>query len=364
MKMTELPIWPRILAAKPSGSKAAKPSNILRAVIAAGGLKTAGPTTHYFFNHNDPRRLICSGLEAVDHRISGRLDGAARWTQASPLHRSNRWTQPERDRRRAKHDKAFARILKRRADEAALVRALVLHIADRWHNYIAAMVTSKYAGITWGRGTRENVEWDRYAKSYKFPCKYSDAGAGLMDDGRVVLSPVRGNEVFLPALPKSLVKAWDRHAAHPVGLFAVPVKGQPGVVACMSARSGDKKWHVAGFAVAGHRVPECVARGTITMADIQAEANSESQRIMIERFGYDRYLSESGAVAIQEDEFGRLYELPGGHKLARLLNSTANDDGTINEYFLPVPREMQTAHQAVAWSFGMTVEQYQPALQS
>jgi hypothetical protein len=458
------------VAAKPRNCKAEKPVNILRAVIAAGGLKQAGPrgrldldvidqarrdaalekpllgqvlvtldesyygplsaARHYGWALLDPplkeaadpaddtvgkpgtcwitwrwRAAECvatarqkiadaerslvrgSGIaRALYERDGGdelvrRIDAArelvssitragARW-----LPRSKRWSPDQREDRRAAKDKVFARQLKRRRAQAARLAAreaaqkqhlrnLVLHIADRWHHTERRLYTSKYADITWGRGVRQNLEWDRYAKSYKFPCKYRDAGAGLMDDGRVVLSPVSGHEIFLPPIPPAMRRAWAQSEPHPVGLFAVPVKGQAGVFACMTARSGDTKWSVAGFCVAGHRVPECVARGMITLADITAEANAETQRIMIERFGYGRYLSESGATEIQSDDFGRLYELPGGTKLARLLNSTPNADGTVNEYFLPVPSTVKTAHEAVAWSFGLTTETYRPAVQS
>lgn len=375
MKTIELPIWGRIAALKPYKSSAKTPRGVLRAVKASGAHMLSGPTTARL-PRKYPDGVLVSRLALTDRYASGEPELPPRQAVCEHILRSRLWTQDERDERRAAHDPVFGREFRRlraakaeaaakAATKAARTRAVVLHIAECWHHTVRPLWTSKYAGVLWGRGPFENVEWNRYSKRYKFPCKYMDAGAIEEVDGRIILSPTRGNTVVLPLIPAGLAKRIDLSAPHPVGLFAVSVDGQPGVVACMAASHGDKKWHVAGFAVAGHLVPECVARGSITLADIQSEQNAETQRIMIERFGFDRYLAESGAVPVQEDEFGRLYELPGGAvKLARLLNSTPNPDGSVNEYFLPVPSSMQTAHEAVAWSFGCTVDEYQPALQS
>lgn len=385
-----LAIARRLAAA--AGSTATTPRGIIRAALAS--------------------RRECKEAYAkqIPTRFRKFAAGVPMYSYERPLpKRRATLTADQRDDRRAKADPAFAKSLKKiraaKAAEKAKVaakltrnRALVMTIASRYHHTVKRLFSSQYADILHKHGITENVEWDRYSKKYKYPCKYSDAGAAMHPDGSIGIYPVKGDTITLPALPAKLAAAADLKAALPVGLLGVPVTGQPGVIACMGVEdykvtlTGKKhplhrglwifpaannfasnrrkvtftrqRWVAVGFAVAGHQVPACVATGTITLADIAAERSIEAQRIMIERMGYDKYLAESGAVAEQEDEFGRLYSVPGGLKIARLLNSTANEDGTVNEYFLPVPRSMKTAHEAVAWSFGCTTETYRPMIQS
>jgi hypothetical protein len=131
----------------------------------------------------------------------------------------------------------------------------------------------------------------------------------------------------------------------------------------MSPDADSDKWIIAGFCVAGHLVPECVARGTTTLADIKAEKNAESKRVMIERYGVDKYVRESGMTPISTDDWGTLYDL-GTHRVVRLLNSTLEPDGSAREYFRAVPSSCQTAREAVAWTFGLPEPEYAPAVMS
>ena len=50
--------------------------------------------------------------------------------------------------------------------------------------------------------------------------------------------------------------------------------------------------------------------------------------------------------------------------MVKVVNSTPEPDGSFKDYFLRVPPDMQTAHQAVAWTFDKTVATYQPVLQT
>jgi len=105
----------------------------------------------------------------------------------------------------------------------------------------------------------------------------------------------------------------------------------------------------------------------ITLAHIQTEANAEVRRVMLDRFGFDRYLSKSGAVPVHADDCGTLYRIDlGGETLAMVsvLNSTPEADGTPKRYVIPVDPACQTARAAVASSFGLTATQYQPSQES
>jgi hypothetical protein len=94
-----------------------------------------------------------------------------------------------------------------------------------------------------------------------------------------------------------------------------------------------------------------------------------------ERYGQSRYLLDSGARRLAEDEFGALYrtEIPGDEPLVmvKVLNSTPEADGSSKPYFLRVHPEMRlltsdglgdpqraTPLNAIASTFGMTGEQY------
>lgn len=95
------------------------------------------------------------------------------------------------------------------------------------------------------------------------------------------------------------------------------------------------------------------------------ERNRELQRVMLERFGYDRFILELGAVPVQADAFGALYRILRPHRepfvLVHVTNTTPEPDGTRKRYFLRVPPNMKTAHEAVAWTFGMRQAGYGPS---
>jgi hypothetical protein len=103
----------------------------------------------------------------------------------------------------------------------------------------------------------------------------------------------------------------------------------------------------------------------ISTQKIESEQNAEVRRILIERFGFDRYLREGGLKLVQQDDFGRLFrrEYSDGEPaiaMVEVVNSTAEPDGTHRKYVLPVRSTVRTAHEAVASSFGLTVKEYAP----
>lgn len=107
-----------------------------------------------------------------------------------------------------------------------------------------------------------------------------------------------------------------------------------------------------------------IAPETLTVEEIESEINLEVRRVMLERFGIGRYLVESQADILNEDEYGTLYRkrIAGDEPLVmvRVKNSTAEPDGSFREYFLRVPPFMRTAKEAVAWTFDFREDQYQP----
>ncbi|MFE9664017.1 DUF6745 domain-containing protein [Streptomyces sp. NPDC005955] len=102
----------------------------------------------------------------------------------------------------------------------------------------------------------------------------------------------------------------------------------------------------------------------LTPQRIREEENAELRRVMLEHFGYDRYLAESGAVPLHQDETGRLWRVPLPDDedlvMVEVVNSTPEPDGTSRTYWLRVPPTVTTARAGVAWTFGLTEEEYAP----
>lgn len=163
-------------------------------------------------------------------------------------------------------------------------------------------------------------------------------------------------------------------------------------------------WH-------GVRVPKQVIEtpSTMTVAQIEGEANAEIRRVMLERYGAGKFLLDSGAKEVARDEFGVLYSraIPGEPEpltMVRVLNSTPEVEGEMSTdearaifgkmnrafrrfrgdktrrwkaYFLRVhpdcrpllenglgdPQE-RTAHNAVASTFGLRGDQYWPEIET
>jgi hypothetical protein len=106
----------------------------------------------------------------------------------------------------------------------------------------------------------------------------------------------------------------------------------------------------------------------LTVARIQAETNAEVRRVMLEFFGFDRYLRECDAKKVHSDETGILWrvDLPNDEPLVmvEVVNATPEPDGSRRTYFLRVPPNIRTARAGVAWTFGLTEEEYSPLHQT
>jgi hypothetical protein len=106
----------------------------------------------------------------------------------------------------------------------------------------------------------------------------------------------------------------------------------------------------------------------ITLDNIKTEENSEVRRILIERYGTSRYLMDSNAQIIHTSGNNILYrqEIMGDEPIVmvRVLNSTPEPNGEVKSYFLRVPPDIADADAAVAWTFGMSKDEYRPQIES
>jgi hypothetical protein len=119
---------------------------------------------------------------------------------------------------------------------------------------------------------------------------------------------------------------------------------------------GFYAWHGVQVSERVILVPE-----TLTREDFLKAPDVEVRRVIQECMG-SRFVSELGGQVIDAGERGTLYEvaLPDDpEEVARYVQ--VQDTSTTRQYFLRVPPTVQTATEAVAWSFQVAAEEYGPA---
>lgn len=121
-------------------------------------------------------------------------------------------------------------------------------------------------------------------------------------------------------------------------------------------------WSV--WAWKGVEVPRRIIEqpGEITLEAIDAEANVQVRRCMIEIMTPARYVALGGAARIAEDETGVLWRkiwfATDAWAAVEVINATPEADGTRRHFFLQVPAHMRTAREAVAWTYGLGTKTY------
>lgn len=121
----------------------------------------------------------------------------------------------------------------------------------------------------------------------------------------------------------------------------------------------------------GARVPQHVvmAPEEIQQSELLHPENSDSwvRHSLLDRYGIGRFMREFCAAPVQTDATGELFSIPLGDEqlvAVRVTNATPEPDGSRKVYFLRVPPDVTSARQGVAWTFGMTAEQYSPSGES
>jgi hypothetical protein len=268
-----------------------------------------------------------------------------------------------REARRAIEDRRFARQCRRRQREARML----LHIARRYHHTVSALWASQFADVEIGTGSVVR-EWPYRGRSRGYCREYHTAGIRIDRAAprarQIVICDSRSRIIRLPAVPVALARAWSAEAPHPVGLLAART-ADPDIVACWAPIDG--RWGVIALACRGVAIPQTVAAGSYTAADVLAEANSQVRAVMTARYpgGAERLIADLGLEPLQQDDFGRLYQLPGGRQgIVQVTDATPGPDGTHRVHWLCVPPTMRTARDAVAWTFDVEPEAYAPQLEA
>ncbi|MFE6061001.1 DUF6745 domain-containing protein [Streptomyces sp. NPDC056431] len=124
------------------------------------------------------------------------------------------------------------------------------------------------------------------------------------------------------------------------------------------------------YAWRGMTVPADFLAGLagLTPERIRQEENAELRRVMLEYYGYDRYLAASGARHEHRDETGVLWRIELADDedvvMVEVVNSTPEPDGSHRTYWLRVPPTTRTAREGVAWTFGLHPDGYEPLVQT
>lgn len=124
------------------------------------------------------------------------------------------------------------------------------------------------------------------------------------------------------------------------------------------------------YAIHGNAVSErlVVRPEAATLEDLPLDSDLEVLHATIEMLGPERFLATAKAELVQEDDFGRLHQIQFYDYeplfMVEVINATPDPDGSVRHHLLRVPPEIESAHEAVAWSFSSRAKDYGPAVQT
>ncbi len=130
-------------------------------------------------------------------------------------------------------------------------------------------------------------------------------------------------------------------------------------------RDGFRIYANEGRSVPGWTIEE---PEKITVDHVLQAADFEMRRFLLERMTAEKFIRQGGAQAVAEDRFGVLWKrmlAPDDlWSAVEVVNGTPEKDGSYRHFFLQVPPEIKTARGAVAWTYGLTAEDYSPQLRT
>jgi hypothetical protein len=126
-------------------------------------------------------------------------------------------------------------------------------------------------------------------------------------------------------------------------------------------------YRLSGMIIEGRYIEDCQS---LTVSVIESERNVELRRSLIELYGEERYLKDSGACVVSVGRNGaRLWSRSSQFdsspfQMVEVINSTPEADGTSKHYFIRVPPTVTSADEAVAWTWTMTADVYEPSVET
>jgi hypothetical protein len=99
----------------------------------------------------------------------------------------------------------------------------------------------------------------------------------------------------------------------------------------------------------------------VTREDWLQEYDLEVRRVIQERLGNDRFVELVGGRCIDTGTRGNLIEVDLGNDPEGTAHYVqVKDASTQHQYYLRVPPSIRQADEAVAWTFGLDEQDYQP----
>ncbi len=114
----------------------------------------------------------------------------------------------------------------------------------------------------------------------------------------------------------------------------------------------------------GVRIPSWMIedKEMITVGLVNRERDPVLRRCMIDIMTPAKYIGASDAVCISRDDAGSLWVKTWQHwdswAAVEVVNGSPEPDGSYRHYVLQVPPTMRTAREAVAWTYGLTEQEY------
>lgn len=105
---------------------------------------------------------------------------------------------------------------------------------------------------------------------------------------------------------------------------------------------------------------------SLTLQEVLAHVNTEVRFVGMKIVGMDKVMNDKKTKIIHRDEQkGQvLFQIKGIFQdpvcYVKVVNSTQEPDGTFKDYYLCVPPDVKTCKQAVAWTFRLEEQEYQP----
>ncbi|MEE8434284.1 MAG: hypothetical protein V3S64_05800 [bacterium] len=118
----------------------------------------------------------------------------------------------------------------------------------------------------------------------------------------------------------------------------------------------------------GLYVPPEMMEAPVTLKAIREMESIEYQRVLIDRYGLERYFEDSGAREVARDAQGVLLEMemPGGgaQQIVRVENPTPGPGGERRIYLLPLKERFDNPTDAIGSTFGLSPGNYKPIEQA
>ena len=134
-------------------------------------------------------------------------------------------------------------------------------------------------------------------------------------------------------------------------------------------------WGTVSYHWNGVLVPKIVWTNPeqVTVDFIFSQKNAEVRRACLEVYGIDKIKTDKRCKIIHKDKENDRelfsFDLMEGLDpicYVQVTNATPEPDGTYKKFFLCVPfdKEFKTCHEAVAWTFDKTPEEYHPDVET